>query len=106
MISIILATLVTRGLGPAHLNFLWKVGSIHIYLSLLHIFPRPFFFVTQIFFLFHLLLVNNIQVMTGAGRTLNLLFSASKYAAFQNSFPDRIWLRLRTAWGFKKYIKK
>lgn len=81
-------------------------GRIHTHLSLTPSHLPASFFVTQIFFLFHLLLVNNIQVMTGAGRTLNLLFSASKYAAFQNSFPDRIWLRLRTAWGFKKYIKK
>lgn len=37
MISIILFTLVTCGLCPAHLNFLWQVRSIHIYRPLPHI---------------------------------------------------------------------
>lgn len=49
------------------------------------------FFVSFSFSFFLILII--IQVMTGAGRTLNLLFSVSKYAAFHDSFPGRVWLR-------------
>lgn len=44
MISIILFTLVTCGLCPAHLNFLWQVRSIHIYRPLSHILLISLFF--------------------------------------------------------------
>lgn len=37
VISIISVTLVTCGLGPAHLNFLWQVKPIHVYRPLLYI---------------------------------------------------------------------
>ena len=51
-------------------------------------------FAAQVFFsiIIPLLLAGNIQVMAGAGQTLNLLFSVSKHAVFRDLFPGGIWL--------------
>lgn len=99
IISIISATLVTCGslLSPFKLSV---AGQIHAHLSLTPSHPHPFFPPYNFFFIYlffrppPLLLITNIQDITGAGWTLNLLFSVSKHAVFHDSFPGEIWL-----WG-------
>jgi len=95
-----------------HLGHMWSSpstfklpvrGQIHTHLSPTSLHPpRPFIVAHVVsfsfsFFFFCVVLVNNIQVLTGAGRTSNLLLSVLKRCAFHGSFqahsgsPDSVW---------------